>query len=80
MCNLIFYGEEVMKTITSQGLDIWDLCQRWGEKKGDIWELDNSEYLIKMSSFYYNDGHNIMRIFDVFPNFPFTTSETKPDY
>ena len=28
----------------------------------------------------YNHGHNIMRIFDVLPNFPFTTSETKPDY
>ena len=30
--------------------------------------------------FNYNHGHNIMRIFDVLPNFPFTTSETKPDY
>ena len=29
---------------------------------------------------YYNHGHNIMRIFDVLPHFPFTTSETKPDY
>ena len=28
----------------------------------------------------YNHGHNIMRIFDVLPNFPFTTSVTKPDY
>ena len=28
----------------------------------------------------YNHGHNILRIFDVLPNFPFTTSETKPDY
>ena len=28
----------------------------------------------------YNHGHNIMRIFDVLRNFPFTTSETKPDY
>ena len=26
----------------------------------------------------YNHGHNIMRFFDVLPNFPFTTSETKP--
>ena len=24
-----------------------------------------------------NHGHNIFRIFDVLPNFPFTTSETK---
>ena len=28
----------------------------------------------------YNHGYNIMRIFDVLPNFPFTTSEKKPDY
>ena len=28
----------------------------------------------------YNHGHNIMRIFNVLPNFPLTTSETKPDY
>ena len=27
-----------------------------------------------------NYGHNILRIFDVLPNFPFTTSETKRDY
>ena len=28
----------------------------------------------------YNHGHNIMRIFDVLPNFPFTASGTKSDY
>ena len=28
----------------------------------------------------YNHGHNITRSFNVLPNFPFTTSETKPDY
>ena len=28
----------------------------------------------------YSHGHNIMRIFDALLNFPFTTSETKPDY
>ena len=28
----------------------------------------------------YNHGHNILRAFNVLPNFPFTTSETKPDY
>ena len=25
-------------------------------------------------------GHNILRLFDVWPNFPSTSSETKPDY
>ena len=29
---------------------------------------------------YYNHSHNILRILDVFPNFPFTASKTKPDY
>ena len=33
-----------------------------------------------MSKANLNYGHNNMRIFDVLSNFPFTTSETKPDY
>ena len=28
----------------------------------------------------YNLGHNILRLFDVLPNFPFTTNETNRDY
>ena len=28
----------------------------------------------------YNHGHKILIIFDVLPNFPFTTSKMKPDY
>ena len=28
----------------------------------------------------YNHGHNILRLFDILPNVPFTTSETKRDY
>ena len=28
----------------------------------------------------YNDGHNILRIFDAIPNFLFTTSEANRDY
>ena len=28
----------------------------------------------------YNDFHNILRLFDVLPNFPFTTSETLGGY
>ena len=31
-------------------------------------------------NFADNHGPNVMRIVDVLPNFPFTTSETKPDY
>ena len=28
----------------------------------------------------YNDGHNILRLFDTISNFLFTTSEAKRDY
>ena len=28
----------------------------------------------------YNPGHNILRLFDVFPNFLVTTSEMERDY
>ena len=28
----------------------------------------------------YNHGYNILRIYDILPNFPFTTIEMKPDY
>ena len=28
----------------------------------------------------YNPGHNILRLFNVLPNFAFTTSEMKCDY
>ena len=28
----------------------------------------------------YNHFHNILRLFDVLPNFPFTTSKTMGDY
>ena len=28
----------------------------------------------------YNEFHNILRLFNVLPNFPFTTSETMGDY
>ena len=31
-------------------------------------------------NFADNHGHNILRLFDVLPNFLFTTSETKCDY
>ena len=29
---------------------------------------------------FYNPFHNILRLFDVLPTFPFTTSETMGDY
>ena len=43
-------------------------------------ELLTKWFLKDYSATFYNHGHNIMRIFDVLPNFPFTASDTKPDY
>ena len=37
-------------------------------------------YLAYSYIFLYNLGHNILRLFDVFAIFPFTTSETNRDY
>ena len=36
----------------------------------------------KLAQLYitYNHFHNILRLFDVLPNFPFPTSETMRDY
>ena len=36
-------------------------------------------HLVYIQLASYNHGHNITKIFDVLPNFLFTTSETKPD-
>ena len=41
---------------------------------------DNREHSFKKNFQNYNYSHNIMRIFDVLPNFPFNTRETKSDY
>ena len=43
----------------------------------------DSKYPINLnvSSYHcYNPGHNILRLFDILPNFLFTTSEKNGDY
>ena len=35
---------------------------------------------LKTNSFFYNQFHYILRLFDVLPSFPFPTSETMGDY
>ena len=37
------------------------------------------KFLFRDKTLFYKHGHNIMRMFDVLPNFLFTTSERKPD-
>ena len=36
-------------------------------------------FYLPWPSLYYNHGHNILRLFDIWPNFSFTTSETNCD-
>ena len=38
------------------------------------------EYVIKQAAVIHNQFHNILRLFNVLPNFPLTTSETMSDY
>ena len=40
----------------------------------------NHNCLFKMKFGTYNHFHNILRLSDVLPTFPFTTSETMRDY
>ena len=48
--------------------------------KGVISETTSLWVLTCQMSSFYNDGQNILRLFNDLPNFPFTTSETKNDY
>ena len=46
---------------------------------GQIWSKNpNCQFELKFAT--YNQFHNILRLFDVLPNFPLTTSETMGDY
>ena len=42
------------------------------------WIRAKVQYISKI--FYYKQLHNILRLSDVLPNSPFTTSETMRDY
>ena len=42
--------------------------------------LENGSQLTAIASYVYNHFDNILRFFDVLPNFYFTTSETMCDY
>ena len=46
-----------------------------------IWKLRGNAKLLNSFCFRkYNDSHNILRLFDVLPNFPFTTNEAMHNY
>ena len=43
-------------------------------------ELVESKGSLQIETHNYNHSHNILRLFDVLPTFPFTSSETMRDY
>ena len=45
-----------------------------------FFDFEANELSIPQLCACYNHFHNILRLFDVLPNFLFTTSETKNDY
>ena len=42
--------------------------------------IGKQQLLVTYAKRSHNLGHNILRLFNVLPNFPFTTSETNRDY
>ena len=53
----------------------------WSKKyKGKRKKNGFKIFLTFLYDIYYNLGHNILRFFDVLPNFSFTTSEANRDY
>ena len=43
------------------------------------WAVIHNLIVILEVNLNYNHGHNILKFFDVLPDFPLTTSETKRD-
>ena len=50
------------------------------KSNSEIFLKDLHNSLEHVNSLNYNLGHNIFRLFDVVPNFPFTTSEMNHDH
>ena len=66
-CLNVFLHEKIREQVTEVIGSEEDICSKTKQKKT----------ILKLS---YNLGHNILRLFDALPNFPFTTSETNRDY
>ena len=78
-------------TTEKENIKVWILCAfqtntkfiKWLTKlKSDskIFPKDLHNSLEHINSLIYNLGHNVLGLFDVLPNFSFTTSETNHDY
>ena len=63
----------IHKTAMIFKINIFKLCEKHPK-------LLKSSVGLGFLNNYYNLGHNILRLFDVLPNFPFTASETNHDY
>ena len=68
--NFVFKKKAIIIAILGQKSLYWELNK----------VLSSGMYNCNFKTINYNLGHNILRFFDVLPNFPFTTSETNGDY
>ena len=82
ICKIIFCSEfpdipdkTCRKTRRRRTRQLQSIIRFTERQLGKIKEISRLHRIIS-----YNHVHNIMRIFDILPNFPFITSETKPDY
>ena len=79
-CDISFF----YKYCYNQILNINKIPQSPSTENLVVWKYKNEKtdklkmIFIKMKN--YNHFHNILRLFDVLPNFLFTTSETMHDY
>ena len=65
--NIIFFPGSVLKILFFSRFSFQNI----------IFFLDS---VFENIIFFHNQAHNILRLFDVLPNFPFTTSETMGDF
>ena len=49
----------------------------WHRVNVHVWRYKKYHYFKFAYSSNYNHGHNVLRLFDIWPNFPFTISEMK---
>ena len=74
--NATAKGNEIKKVQVQQQ----QKCQTKIKRKMPEQRLLNQNISLVKQNVIHNHFHNILRLFDVLPNFPFTTSETMGDF
>ena len=71
-----------MKIVIIDGENLLNNLKNFNEifRKDVTYDNIESPKKNRASPSFYNHFHNILRLFDVLPNFPFTTNETMCDY